>query len=140
MILVGFASCLRENRPATKNADWEEAEVEGAPFDYNAQPHTFYFDVETVGGLEPDAIVQNGIKVLQQKLAQMIQELTGAREPAAGGGGGDDYEPRSPGMNGMSGGATAYDMGGSHTPYQSNTAAWGGSATPYGNSTGGGWQ
>lgn len=54
-----------------------------APFAYDAVPSKFYLEVESVGNLEPDAVVQQAIKVLQQKLAAVIQELEG---PHADGG------------------------------------------------------
>lgn len=94
-------------------------------------------NVETVGGLEPDAIMQQGIKVLQQKLASVIQELSG----------GDDQRD----MNGYGGASPGYTPGTSYggndgytTPYGGNASAWGGGgttpygATPYGQS-GSGW-
>lgn len=96
-----------------------------------AQPHTFYYDVESIGNLEPDAVVHQGIKVLQQKLAAVIQELTG---DVGGGRPGDDYEPRSP-TNGIDGGGADYNMEqGYTTPYGGGggASAWGGGATPYG--------
>jgi len=119
-------------RPKSDNANWEDPAQEGEPFDYNAQPERFYFDIETVGGLEPDVIMQQGIKVLQQKLAAVIQELTGDNDRGAmdgvdGYGGG-----RSPGgINGAGG----YGMDqGYTTPYGNGGAAsaWGGGQTPYG--------
>ena len=114
-----------------------------------------------MGGLEPDAIVQQGIKVVQQKLAAVIQELTGS---AAGGGGHDGRAgmngdvmdedglngyggggggPRSPvdlngfggvghGAGGPGGAGRDYDMDqGYTTPYLNGSGGAGG-ATPYG--------
>lgn len=84
--------------------------------------------MESSGSLEPDEIVQEGIKVLQQKLATVIQELTGD----ADGMNGDGYEPRSPDMT-MNGG---YDQGfGAQTPFgepNGGHTAYGGGQTPYG--------
>ncbi|MCJ1476516.1 45 kDa subunit of RNA polymerase II [Lambiella insularis] len=127
--------------PASKNADWEDRPLEGAPFDYTAQPKEFYFNVESIGNLEPDAVIQQGIKVMQTKLAAVIQELTGDE----GRGGGDEYEPRSPGaMNGVATGDPAMD-GGYTTPFGNSggASAWGGGAqtpytmaTPYGQNAG----
>ena len=79
-------------------------------------------------------IVQRGIIALQQKLAAVLQELTGVEEGARG----DEYEPRSPGMNGaggaMNGGyTTPYDNQGSNSVWESQTPFAG--ATPYGSST-----
>ena len=116
------------SRPKSKNAEWEDPPVEGAPFDYHAKPETFYFDVESVGNLEPDIVVQQGIKVLQQKLAAVIQELTGDES----GRGADGYEPKSP-TTGTGGPDYGMDHGFT-TPFGGGggASAWGGAATPYG--------
>ncbi|KAI9758623.1 MAG: hypothetical protein M4579_002934, partial [Chaenotheca gracillima] len=130
--------------PKSKNADWEEPPQDGEALDYNAVPTRFYFDVETVSSLEPDAVVQKGIKALQQKLAAVIQDLTGDEDRGGQGingvGVGDDEDmgysgPRNPAPNG----ARDYDMdGGYATPYGNGigggASAWGGGggATPYG--------
>ena len=116
-------------RPQSKNAEWEEPPQEDLPFDYNAQPSQFYISLESVGNLEPDSVVQQGIKVLQQKLAAVLQELAG----------GDDNN-RNGDMNGADGfvdGRRSPDAGvdqGFTTPYVNGgaTSAWGGGATPYG--------
>lgn len=129
-------------RPKSKYAAWEEPAQEGEPFDYDAVPERFYFEVESVGNLDPDAIVQQGIKVLQQKLAACIQDLT------EGEGGNDGFDgPRSPDM-GMNG-ANGWDNPGYTTPYQAGGQAstWGGQqggatpygATPYGQPAANGW-
>lgn len=118
--------------PLSENAKLEDPPQEGEPFDYSAKPEKFYLNVETVGSLEPDACVQQGIKVLQQKLALIIQELKGGDE-AANGAEGENYAPRSPEMNG---GMSTYGPDqGYTTPYAGGSAsAWGGAgaATPYG--------
>ncbi|KAI9835643.1 MAG: 45 kDa subunit of RNA polymerase II [Sclerophora amabilis] len=117
--------------PKSKNADWEEPLQEGEAFDFDAVPNRFYYDVETVGGLEPDAIIQQGIKVMQQKLAAVIQDLTGDEDRGLNG---DDLGysgPRSPDGHGV----RDYEMdNGYTTPYGNGGAAsaWGGGATPYG--------
>lgn len=121
------------SRPKSKYADWEEPPQEGEPFDYDAVPDRFYFEVESIGNLEPDAIIQQGIKVLQQKLATVIQDLADSGAEANGINGGFDA-PRSPdvGMNGQ-----PWQEQGYTTPYgNGNASAWGavgaGAATPYG--------
>jgi DNA-directed RNA polymerase II subunit RPB3 len=98
-------------------------------------PERFYFEVESAGNLEPDAIIQQGIKVLQQKLAAVIQDLTEGEGGANGVNGHGGYDaPRSPdvGMNGQ-----AWQDPGYTTPYGNggNASQWGtgaGAATPYG--------
>ncbi|KAF2277610.1 insert subdomain of RNA polymerase alpha subunit [Westerdykella ornata] len=102
---------------------------EGEPFDYDAVPTRFFFDVETVGGMPPDEIVTKGISTLQEKLAAVIQELKG-------GDAGDNLDfggAQSPTMNGMgyggqdAGYTTPYGGGGpSATAYGGATSAYGG--------------
>jgi len=64
-------------RPKSKYAEWEEPRQEGEPFDYDAEPRRFYFEVESTGQLELDAILQGGIKALSTKLAQLLHILSG---------------------------------------------------------------
>lgn len=131
---------LTTARPVSKNGEWEDQPQDGEPVPLDGQPGNFYVTVETVGGLEPDVIVQQGIKVLQQKLAAVIQTLVGGDDQNEVNG--DGYGPRSP--DGVNGGG--YDQGGYTTPFDRGgaTSAWGGGgmtpygATPYGNS-GGNW-
>ncbi|KAK1143481.1 RNA polymerase II subunit 3 [Aspergillus melleus] len=119
--------------PISANAAWEHAAPPDQPFDYDAEPNNFYFDVESIGNLEPDMIIQQGITVLQRKLASVISALSGSGEGDHGGMMGveeddmmgvrspDAYEP----PEGIDGGFTAYANG--------NASAWGASAaTPYG--------
>jgi DNA-directed RNA polymerase II subunit RPB3 len=110
------------------------------PFDYNAVPTRFFYDVETVGGLDPDQIVTKGIHVLQEKLATVIKELQGGSGPDGVG-----FEgAQSPTMNGGYGGGPE---AGYTTPGYGGASQWGGAggaqggttpygATPYGGS---GW-
>ncbi|KAF2200519.1 DNA-directed RNA polymerase subunit D [Delitschia confertaspora ATCC 74209] len=106
------------------NANIDGVPQEGEAFDYDAAPTRFFFDVETVGGMEPDTIVQQGIRVLQQKLANVIQELQGGEDIDMGGFGG-----QSPQMNG---GGYGDPTAGSFSAYGGNASVWGGGATPYG--------
>jgi DNA-directed RNA polymerase II subunit RPB3 len=104
-------------------------------------PTRFFFDVETVGGIDPDQIVHEGISILQVKLAEIIKELTGGvGEPDEFGG------AQSPTLNGA--GYAGADAGG-FTPVggpngYGGTSSWGGAAqggaTPYGATPyGGNW-
>ena len=119
--------------PKSKNATWEDPSADGAPFDYDAQPSKFYFEVESIGNHEPDGVVQQGIKVMQQKLAAVLQELEGSGDS---GGRGDGFASgEDGGMGGAMNGGEGY-MGGEGytTPYVGGggASAWGGGATPYG--------
>ena len=127
----------RISRPKGPNAKKEEPPQEGELFDYDAVPDKFYFEVESVGNLEPDAIIQQGIKVLQQKLAAVIQDLTEGEAQTNGVNGHGSYDgPRSP-DNGLNG-AWGQDDQGYATPFGNGTGTqepqqpWGGSSTPYG--------
>lgn len=112
----------------SKNAGIDGVPQDGEPFDFDAVPHRFFFDIETVGGLEPDQIMQQGIKVLQQKLAAVIQELTGSDETNGVDGFGGGQSPQMNGAPGYGGPDPGYT-----TPY-GNASVWGGAgnATPYG--------
>ncbi len=117
-LLIGF-------RPKSKYADWEEPAPDDKPFDFDAVPKLFYFEVEGVGCLEPDAIMQQGIKVLQQKLALVIQDLT--EGDGAVNGAETEYGVADMGMTGQDTGYT--------TPFGTSGFAqnqWPGSTTPYG--------
>jgi DNA-directed RNA polymerase II subunit RPB3 len=95
-------------------------------------PTRFFFNVETVGGLEPDQIVVKGIETLQAKLAEVIQSISGG----VGMDGADFGAPQSPQMNGAgyggqdAGYTTPY--GGGNASVWGNSGPAGGSTTPYG--------
>jgi DNA-directed RNA polymerase II subunit RPB3 len=117
-------------------------EQEGEPFNYDAVPTRFFYDVETVGGLPPDQIVLKGIQTLQMKLANIITHLRetdnmdgvdfgGAQSPTMNGGyGGQDAGYTTP--YGGGGGGSVWAPGGGAA--QGGTTPYG--ATPYG---GGSW-
>lgn len=123
-----YESDARAEWPPSEYASWEEPPQEGEPFDYDAVPNRFYFNVESAGPLPPDTIVSEGIKVLQQKLAGLIHELA---EGEGDGMNGDYNGPRSPeygtGADGFGGYTTPFGNGG-------NQSSWGGAGgtTPYG--------
>ena len=128
-------------RPQSRNATWEDPPLEGAPFDYRAEPNTFYFDVESVGIVEPDMIVRKGLNILQQKLAEVFSTLQGGQDGKEDG----DY---SPVVNGSSGANDQMAVDGAYTPYGQgggSGSAWGGGgttpygATPYGQHGGSVW-
>ncbi|KAK4462445.1 DNA-directed RNA polymerase II subunit RPB3 [Cladorrhinum samala] len=117
--------------PPSEYVDWEEPPAEGEPFDYDAVPNRFYYNVETSGPLGPDGIVTEGIKVIQQKLAGLIHELTEGE-------GGDNYDgPRSPEYGG---GGDGFGYSTSYGGNGGNQSAWGGAGgtTPFGQTPYGG--
>lgn len=106
------------------------------PFNYDAEPSAFYFDVESIGNLDPDIIVQQGINTLQRKFAETISALTGAGDGERGAAvnGMDQDGVRSPDAyeppEGIEGGFTSYGPNGTGAGH----SVWGGAggATPYG--------
>ena len=134
MVRFGASSTTAQTnvaiRPPSNVAKWEEPAQEGEPFNYDAVPERFYFDVESVGNLDPDAIIQNGIKVLQNKLAAVIQDLTASDDQTNGNGG---YDPAANDDNAMDEGG-AWQGQGYTTPFGNNgESTWAnGAATPYG--------
>ncbi|POS86388.1 hypothetical protein EPUL_001388 [Erysiphe pulchra] len=120
--------------PKSNYASWEEPPQEGEPFDYDMVPERFYFEVEGAGNLEPDQIVHQGIKVLQQKLASVIQDLTEGTSGTDPNDHGVYDGPRSP-MTNING--TGWQDQGYSIPFGNggNTSQWGdiGGTTPYGN-------
>lgn len=47
-----------------------------APFNWEAKPNKFYFNVETCGSLRPETIVTKGVEVLKNKLSDLLTQLT----------------------------------------------------------------
>ncbi|KAJ5125556.1 RNA polymerase II subunit 3 [Penicillium atrosanguineum] len=120
--------------PISANSQWEPAANPDMPFDYDAEPNIFYIDVESIGNLEPDVIIQQGINILMKKLATTISELSGesahGHEDAEMLGAGDPnaYEP----PEGIDGNLTSYGNGGANSWGASAQTPYG--ATPYGQS------
>lgn len=124
-----------------KNGQWEEPPNPDQPFNYEAEPETFYIDLEGTGVMPPDQIMHSGIHVLQNKLAGIIRDLS-SDDPAQTNGYDGGFSP--PGMpNGgqtQYGGQSAYGAGtaygqdpGYQTPgYGGGATSVYGSATPYG--------
>lgn len=47
----------KDEWPLSENAKEEEPPKEDEPFDFNAKPEKFYFEVETVGSMTPQEVV-----------------------------------------------------------------------------------
>ncbi|KAI9888655.1 MAG: 45 kDa subunit of RNA polymerase II [Vezdaea aestivalis] len=125
--------------PKSSNAEWEEAAQPDEPFDYVAVPTQFYFNVEAIGSLEPDAILQSGIRTLQQKLASVMADIEHEVSKASNG---NDGAYNNSGQNpntAMPPGGDYEDPAGFTSPNYANggsMSAWGaGGATPYGVAT-----
>lgn len=52
-----YESDARSEWPISANGREEEVPQEDQPFDYNAKPEKFYFEVETTGSLAPKEVV-----------------------------------------------------------------------------------
>lgn len=59
----------------TGHEQYEREPEQDEPFDFNARPSRFYFDVESVGSLKPDDIVRQGIESLVVSLNNIATEL-----------------------------------------------------------------
>lgn len=101
-----------------RNSQWEGDDTAAdAAFDPDAQPSAFFFDLEATGVLDPLEIVDEGVKVLQNKLAEVIKGLTDPDERMAGGMSPDGYEPPA---------ADGYGYDSSRTPYGATAYGSGG--------------
>jgi DNA-directed RNA polymerase II subunit RPB3 len=98
----------KEEWPLSQNANFEAPPDANQPFDYNAVPSTFYFDVEASGSVQVKEVITQGLDILATNLARVIEGVeieTGGREedaeedvggmglvePGMGGGGGGYY-------------------------------------------------
>ncbi|KAI9658158.1 MAG: 45 kDa subunit of RNA polymerase II [Alyxoria varia] len=129
--------------PSSKNVGEEERYEpgEGDPRTLQEDPSRFYMDVETVGGHDPDSVVQEAVKALQLKLAHVYQEATGSSAYMPGELNIDSLADGA----GAGGGSPVGGVGGAgagHTSaYGGQTDAYGGATAGYGGATaGGGYQ
>lgn len=67
--------------PLSQNAQYETPPVEGDKFDYDAVPDKFYMEVETVGSMQPEEVIMQGIEQLQRKLGLMLLALNKSDQP-----------------------------------------------------------
>jgi DNA-directed RNA polymerase II subunit RPB3 len=126
--------------PLSQNAAFEAESDPSQPFDYNAVPERFYFDVESVGSIPVRSVVEQGLDLLVENLAGLIlavQDETGRDEDdeeemnGSGPGGVDGIIEPDLGGGGMmmppgGGGYDAYGGGGGGAGYGA-TPAWAGS-------------
>ncbi len=54
-----FEDSIKDEWPLSRNAEEEEPVGDDEPFDFNAKPEKFYFNVETVGSVTPEEVIMN---------------------------------------------------------------------------------
>ncbi|KAI0063680.1 hypothetical protein BV25DRAFT_1801724 [Artomyces pyxidatus] len=144
-----YETDIKAEWPLSSNKTEEEPPRDDEPFDYNAKPQKFYFEVETDGSLGPQEVVQKGLAELQTKLANLILGLKSQPGDLDGFPGADQVGQQQP--NGTNGAAPSGGWGGGGGGWGGASAspgAWGGatgapatgawSASP-GSNTAGGW-
>jgi DNA-directed RNA polymerase II subunit RPB3 len=150
-----YETDIKKEWPLSANAAEEEAPLDDEPFDYNAKPQKFYFEVETDGSLGPQEVVmkvttllpfffihlceimtntQQGLTELQTKLANLVLGLkTDPPELDTLGG---DAATQLPPANGTLPAQAAPRATG--WGQEASPAGWGGAAGTPGSSAGGG--
>ncbi|KAJ3815903.1 DNA-directed RNA polymerase II, subunit 3 [Lentinula lateritia] len=126
--------------PLGENAREEEPPREDEPFDFNAKPNKFYFDVETDGSLGAQEVVMKGIAELQKKLASLVLALrrvrNGENEMDMPSGGDQTFVDQPAGGSGgergwgSSGARSGWGNPSSSASGAGGGASWGGGASP----------
>ncbi|UOH82715.1 hypothetical protein LQV05_005424 [Cryptococcus neoformans] len=78
-----FETDERAEWPLSSNAAFETPPNPAEPFDYNAVPSTFYFSAESVGSIPVRSVVEQGLDLLIEGLANVVlgvQKETGGEE------------------------------------------------------------
>ncbi|KAG8890400.1 45 kDa subunit of RNA polymerase II [Tulasnella sp. 332] len=70
-----YESDAKSEWPISANGREEEAPQDDQPFDFNAKPEKFYFEVETTGSLSPKEVVMKGMEELTKKLAFLTHQV-----------------------------------------------------------------
>jgi len=70
-----YETDIKKEWPLSSNAQEEEPPREDLPFDFNAKPNKFYFEVETDGSLGPQEVVMKGLAELTSKVANILLGL-----------------------------------------------------------------
>lgn len=110
--------------PLSSNAAFEQPVDPSEPFDFEAVPSTFYFNMEAVGSIPVKDIIVKGLDLLVDKLAATVlavQKETGVDEDEADDQGGGIIEPEMNGGGGQMGG-----YGGEQWMNGGGGAGWGG--------------
>jgi len=70
-----YESDARSEWPVSANGKEENQPRDDQPFDFNAKPEKFYFEIETTGSLSPKEVVMKGLQELQTKLAFLTHQI-----------------------------------------------------------------
>ena len=100
-------SLERAEWPLSSNAAFETPPNPAEPFDYNAVPSTFYFSAESVGSIPVRSVVEQGLDLLIEGLANVVlgvqKEIGGEEEEGEDGAAADGVVGDGMGV-GMGGG------------------------------------
>ncbi|EIM82696.1 insert subdomain of RNA polymerase alpha subunit [Stereum hirsutum FP-91666 SS1] len=124
-----FEGDARSEWPLSENAKEEEPPRDDEPFDYNAKPNKFYFEVETDGSLGPQEVVMKGLGELQTKLANLILGLKSDQLPSTdtalpGTGPSAPGAPQTNGINGTTAGSPSVPSWGTGAAHPSPPPGW----------------
>lgn len=61
--------------PKSEYTELDDDQYE-APFNWEAKPNKFFFNVESCGSLRPEVIVTKGVEVLKTKLSDLLTQLS----------------------------------------------------------------
>lgn len=65
----------KDEWPLSENAKEEEPPKDDEPFDFNAKPEKFYFELETVGSMTPQEVVMKVMAFSTRRLCDEIAEF-----------------------------------------------------------------
>ncbi|ODV59448.1 DNA-directed RNA polymerase II core subunit RPB3 [Ascoidea rubescens DSM 1968] len=122
--------------PLSENCQWEEEPNADDRFDYKAVPTRFYFNLETVGSIEPNLVVKRGIEKLSKKVVEIVlalEEIEKKKDDGVNNGhvgsnnGGMTMYDEGPGMGNETAMGDMYggfDDAGYHHSLEGDTSVW----------------
>ncbi|KAG9009613.1 45 kDa subunit of RNA polymerase II [Tulasnella sp. JGI-2019a] len=81
-----YESNVKSEWLPSANGREEEIPQDDQPFDFNAKPEKFYFEVETTGSLSPKEVVTKGMEELTKKLAFLTHQIDAGGDAEMNGG------------------------------------------------------
>lgn len=64
------------NGPKVNTPNWKMIDQFEAPYNWEAKPNKFFYNVESAGALKPENIVIMGVQVLKNKLSNLQTQLS----------------------------------------------------------------